>query len=140
MNYLARWQDPNEIKNALNMKNIAVVGLSSNKLRDSNIVGNYLLENSYQITPVNPNEREIFCLKSFSNLREIPYQIDVVNVFRDSSAIPEIAEETVSIGAKYLWLQYGVVNLAGIAIAEQSGVTCIVDKCIKIEHESTLLR
>ncbi len=140
MNYLARWQDPNDIKNALNMKNIAVVGLSSNKLRDSNIVGNYLLENSYRITPVNPNEREIFCLKSFSNLREIPYQIDVVNVFRDSSAIPEIAEETVSIGAKYLWLQYGVVNLVGIAIAEQSGVTCIVDKCIKIEHESTLLR
>ena len=140
MNYLSQWQDPNDIREALKMKNIAVVGLSSNRLRDSNIVGNYLLENSYQVTPVNPNENEIFSLKSFSNLRDIPYQIDVVNVFRDSSVIPVIAEETVSIGAKYLWLQYGVVNFSGIAIAERAGITCIVDKCIQIEHESSLVR
>ena len=139
MNNLSQWQDPDDILEALNMKNIAVVGLSSNKLRDSNIVSNYLLENNYQVTPVNPNEDEIFGLKSFSNLRDIPYQIDVVNVFRDSSAIPVIAEETVSIGAKYLWLQYGVVNFSGIAIAERGGITCIVDKCIKIEHESSLV-
>ena len=140
MNNLSQWQDPDDIQEALNMKNIAVVGLSSNRLRDSNIVGNYLLENNYQVTPVNPNEDEIFGLKSFSNLRDIPYQIDVVNVFRDSSAIPVIAEETVSIGAKYFWLQYGVMNFSGIAVAERGGVTCIVDKCIKIEHESSLVR
>ena len=139
MNNLSQWQDPDDILEALNMKNIAVVGLSSNRLRDSNIVSNYLLENNYQVTPVNPNEDEILGLKSFSNLRDIPYQIDVVNVFRDSSAIPVIAEETVSIGAKYLWLQYGVVSFSGIAIVEQAGITCIVDKCIKIEHESSLV-
>ena len=139
MNNLSQWQDPDDILEALNMKNIAVVGLSSNRLRDSNIVSNYLLENNYQVTPVNPKEDEILGLKSFSNLRNIPYQIDVVNVFRDSSAIPVIAEETISIGAKYLWLQYGVVNFSGIAIAERAGITCIVDKCIKIEHESRLV-
>ena len=140
MNNLSQWQDPNDIREALEMKNIAVVGLSSNRLRDSNIVGNYLLENNYQVTPVNPNEDEVFGLKSFSNLRDIPYRIDVVNVFRDSSVIPVIAEETVSIGAKYLWLQFGVVNFPGIAIAERAGVTCVIDKCIKIEHESSLVR
>ena len=140
MNNLSQWQDPDDIREALNMKNIAVVGLSSNRLRDSNIVGNYLLENNYQVTPVNPNEDEIFSLISFSNLRDIPYQIDVVNVFRDSSVIPVIAEETVSIGAKYLWLQFGVVNFPGIAIAERAGVICVIDKCIKIEHESSLVR
>ena len=140
MNNLSQWQDPDDIREALNMKNIAVVGLSSNRLRDSNIVGNYLLENNYQVTPVNPNEDEIFGLKSFSNLRDIPYRIDVVNVFRDPSFIPVIAEEAVSIGAKYLWLQFGVVNFPGIAIAERAGVTCVIDKCIKIEHESSLVR
>ena len=140
MHNLSQWQDPDDIREALNMKNIAVVGVSSNRLRDSNIVGNYLLENNYQVTPVNPNEDEIFGLKSFSNLRDIPYRIDVVNVFRDSSFIPVIAEETVSIGAKYLWLQFGVVNFPGIAIAERAGVTCVIDKCIKIEHESSLVR
>ena len=140
MENLSQWQDPNDIREALKMKSIAVVGLSSNRRRDSNVVGNYLLENSYQVTPVNPNESEILSLKSFSNLRDIPYQIDVVNVFRDSSVIPIIAEETVFIGAKYLWLQYGVVNFSGIAIAERAGITCIVDKCIKIEHEASLAR
>ena len=139
MNNLAQWQDPNDIKEALSMKNIAVVGLSSNRLRDSNIVGNYLLENGYHLTPVNPNENEIFGLKSFPNLLDVPYKIDIVNVFRDSSAILEIAEETVAIGAKYLWLQYGVINQAGTLIADWAGVTCIVDKCIKVEHELSLL-
>jgi hypothetical protein len=140
MNNLLRWQKPNDIHKALNMKNIAVVGLSSNRRRDSNMVGNYLLENGYRVTPVNPNENKIFGLKSFPNLSDIPNQIDVVNVFRDSSAIPAIAQAAVSIGAKYLWLQYGVVNLAGIAIAERAGVTCIVDKCMKVEHESYLVQ
>ena len=59
MNNLSQWQDPDDILEALNMKNIAVVGLSSNRLRDSNIVSNYLLENNYQVTPVNPNEDEV---------------------------------------------------------------------------------
>ena len=135
-----QWQSIRNIEQALRMKSVAIVGLSSNKLRDSNIVGKYLLKNGYQITPVNPNESEIFGLRSFPTLLEIPFQIEVVNVFRDSSAIPAIAKEAVSIGSKFFWLQHGLMNLMGITIAEEANITCIVDKCIKVEHELSLLR
>ena len=119
---------------ALKLPQIAVVGMSSNELRASNFVGYYMHRNGYQVTPVNPREDEIYGLKSYNTLQDVPTQIDVVDVFRDSSAVPEIAQAAVEIGAKYLWLQFGVISAEGIAIAEAGGVQCIVDKCIKIEH------
>ena len=131
---LIEWQDPEVIQRSLHAKSIAVVGLSSNELRASNFVGYYLLRNGYQVTPVNPREDEIFGLKSYPSLKDIPHPIDVVDVFRDPSAVPEIATEAVAISAKYLWLQFGVISPEGVAIAEAGGLQCIVDKCIKIEH------
>ena len=133
--YAAQWQTKDQIKKALESKSIAIVGLSSNTLRDSNLVGSYLLANGYKITPVNPNEDEVFGIKSFRTLLDIPYPIELVNVFRDSSVIPDIAKEAVSIGANYLWLQYGLSSPIGVAIAENGNMTCIVDKCLKVEHE-----
>ena len=131
---LTAWQQPEAIMAALKLPQIAVVGMSSNELRASNFVGYYMHRNGYQVTPVNPREDEIYGLKSYNTLQDVPTQIDVVDVFRDSSAVPEIAQAAVEIGAKYLWLQFGVISAEGIAIAEAGGVQCIVDKCIKIEH------
>ena len=132
--HLQQWQSPTAIKQALQHKRVAVVGLSSNELRASNFVGYYLLRNGYEVTPVNPREEEIFGLKSYPSLNAIPHPIDVVDVFRDPSAVPEIAHEAAGIGAKFLWLQFGVISPEGVSIAEDAGITCIVDKCIKIEH------
>ena len=131
---LAAWQDPQVIQNSLQAKRVAVVGLSSNELRASNFVGYYLLRNGYEVTPVNPREERIFDLKCYATLQDIPHPIDTVDVFRDPSAVPEIAEQAVAIGAKYLWLQFGVISTQGVEIAERGGLQCIVDKCIKIEH------
>lgn len=134
------WQDPEVIQQALQRKSIAVVGLSSNELRASNFVGYYMLRNGYQVTPVNPRESEIFGQKCYPSLGEIPHKIDVVDVFRDPSAVPEIAEEAVAIGADYLWLQFGVISPEGVSIAEQGDMQCIVDRCLKIEHARYLGR
>ena len=131
---LQQWQSPTTIQQALQHKSVAVVGLSSNELRASNFVGYYLLRNGYAVTPVNPREDEIFGLKSYPSLKDIPHPIDVVDVFRDPSAVPEIAQQAAQIGAKFLWLQFGVISPEGVSIAEDAGITCIVDKCIKIEH------
>lgn len=131
---LSLWQQPETIIAALQCQQIAVVGMSSNELRASNFVGYYMHRNGYQVTPVNPREDEIYGLKSYATLQDVPTQIDVVDVFRDSSAVPDIARAAVEIGAKFLWLQFGVVSAEGIAIAQDGGVQCIVDKCIKIEH------
>ena len=131
---LSQWQQPDVILQALHKPSVAVVGMSSNELRASNFVGYYLMRNGYQVTPVNPREEEIYGVRCYPNLEEVPHPIDVVDVFRDPGAVPDIAKEAVAVGAKYLWLQFGVISPEGVAIAEQGGVECIVDKCIKIEH------
>ena len=131
---LSDYQQPAVIKQALGQKRVAVVGLSSNELRASHFVGYYLVRNGYEVIPVNPRESEIFGLTCYPSLLDIPTPVDVVNVFREPSAVPEIAEQTASISANFLWLQFGVISPEGVAVAEQANIKCIVDRCIKIEH------
>jgi len=131
---LSEWQDPNIIKAALNEKKIAVVGMSAKAHRASYLVGDYLAQNGYEVIPVNPRETEILGLKCYPSLQDVPGSIDIVNVFRASSVVPQIAEESVKIGAKYLWLQLEVISPEGVSIATQGGLQCIVDRCLKIEH------
>ena len=86
------------------------------------------------MVPVNPRESEILGMTCYPSLQDIPDPIDVVDVFREPAAVPQIAEEAVAVGAKYLWLQFGVISPEGVSIAAKGGVKNIVDRCIKIEH------
>jgi uncharacterized protein len=132
---LARYQDATTIQRLLNTaRTVAVVGLSGNELRASNFVGYYLKRHGYQVIPVNPREPEILGERSYAGLTEIPGQVDIVNVFRAPSALPEIAREAVAIGAGALWCQFGVINEEGNRIAADAGLTVVVDRCLKIEH------
>ena len=139
-NSFSQWQDPQTIQHALQTKRVAVVGLSSNELRASNFVGYYLLRNGYEVIPVNPREESIFGLPCYDSIADVPGEIDIVDVFRDPSAVPEIAQQAAAKKASYLWLQFGVISMEGVAIAEAGGVECIMDKCIKIEHARYLGR
>jgi uncharacterized protein len=137
----ARYQDPHLIQALLNgMRTVAVVGLSSNALRASNFVGFYLQRHGYRMIPVNPREATVLGEKSYPTLRDVPEPIDVVDVFRDRAAVPAIAEDAVSIGARALWLQFGVLSFDGAAIAERAGLTVVMDRCLKIEHARYLGR
>ena len=132
---LSRYQDPATIQRVLhNAKTIAVVGLSKNELRASHFVGFYLRRHGYRIIPVNPGEPEILGEPSYKSLRDVPGPIDVVNVFRAPRALPAIAREAVAIGAKNLWCQFTVVNEEGARIAEDGGLSVVMDRCIKVEH------
>ena len=131
---LTNYQNPQVIQNLLAMSRVAIVGLSSNELRPSNFVGFYLQRHGYDIVPVNPRENSIFGRQSYPSLLDIPDPVDIVDVFRDPAAVPEIAEQAVAIGAKALWLQFGVISEEGIRIAEEAGLDVVVDQCIKIEH------
>jgi predicted CoA-binding protein len=132
---LAKYQNPAAIQRALsNAKTIAVVGLSANSLRASNFVGYYLKRHGYRVIPVNPREDEILGEKSYAGLRDIAEPVDIVNVFRNPDALPGIAEDAVAIGAKVLWCQFNVINETGARIAEDGGLTVIMDRCIKVEH------
>ncbi|GAA4464668.1 CoA-binding protein [Phytohabitans houttuyneae] len=113
---------------------IAVVGLSSNPLRASYFVGYYLKRHGYRVVPVNPRETEILGETCYPSLRDVPVPVDVVNVFRAPDALPGIARDAVAIGAKALWCQYGVINSDGTRIADEGGLTVVVDRCLKVEH------
>ena len=131
---IADYQSPDVIQAALSERRIAIVGLSSNELRASNFVGYYMRRHNYDVIPVNPREQEILGNTCYSSLTEVPGDVDVVDVFRASESVPAIAREALEIGAKYLWLQFGVISEEGIRIAEEGGLQLIVDRCLKVEH------
>lgn len=128
------WQDPLDIARCLNAQRIAVVGLSSNPARPSHGVGAYLQSVGYEVIPVNPSEKSVFGLPCYPDLETIPGPVDLVNVFRQSNAVMPIAQSAISIGAKGLWLQLGVVNSEALSLAQDAGLACVANLCTKIEH------
>jgi predicted CoA-binding protein len=138
---IRRYQDARVMRETLEKyRTIAVVGLSSNPLRGSYFVAYYLKRHGYRIIPVNPNETEVLGEKSYPSLLDVPEPIDVVDVFRAPEYVPEIAEQAVKVGAKVLWLQFGVISPEAAEIAEQGGLKVVMDRCMKVEHARTLGR
>jgi len=115
-------------------RTIAIVGLSKNWARPSNFAAQYMQNHGYKIVPVNPSYTEILGEKCYANLREIPFEIDIVDCFRKVEEIPAILEETSAIKAKCLWMQLGIIDLLSARKAVDLGIEVIVDRCVKIEH------
>jgi predicted CoA-binding protein len=115
-------------------RTIAVVGLSSNPSRASNGVAGYMRRQGYKVIPVNPNETEVFGEKSYSSLADVPEQVDLVDVFRRSDAAGAVVDEAISIGAKAVWLQEGVIDRAAAQRAQDAGLLVVMDRCWLKEH------
>ncbi len=138
---ITRYQDPLTIQRVIHTaKTIAVVGLSRNALRASYFVGFYLRRHGYRVIAVNPRETELFGERSYASLTDVPVPVDIVDVFRAPDALPGIAREAVAIGAKSLWCQFTVINEEGGRIAEDGGLSVVMDRCIKVEHARYLGR
>jgi len=128
---------PDELRDLLRRaRTIAVVGLSPKPIRPSHSVTRYLQEAGYRIIPINPGHERILGEQSYPTLEAAgrDHAIDIVNVFRAPDAVPGIAKDAVAIGAKCLWCQFGVINEEGARIAEQGGLSVVMDRCIKVEH------
>src|SRR5712691_165540 len=117
---------------------IAVVGASSNPDKASYGIMQKLQRAGYRVIPVNPRETQILGERSYPSLIDIPERIDIVDVFRRAEDTPGIADEAVTIGAKALWLQTGIVNEDAAARAKAGGLTVVMDACIGSTH--SLLR
>ena len=115
-------------------RTIAVVGLSEKPDRPSHHVSAYMQSQGYRIIPVNPSVVSILGERSYPSLRDIPEPVDMVDVFRRSDAVPAIAQEAITIGAKSLWLQEGVIHEAAAADAQGAGLAVVMDRCILKEH------
>src|SRR5690348_10580672 len=118
------------------MKTIAVVGLSSDPMRPSFGVSQYMQRRGYRIIPVNPNESSVLGEKAYPNLSEVPEKIDLVDVFRRSEFVPEIVEETIRLRIPAVWLQEGVIDQAAAKRARDAGLTVVMDRCILKEHRA----
>jgi predicted CoA-binding protein len=126
-----------QIKEILkNAKTIAVVGLANSPLRPSYGVSAYMQQQGYRIIPVNPMIEESLGEKSYDSLHDIPtdIKIDIVNVFRRSDAVPEVADEVIELKLPMLWLQETVVDEEAAEKARKAGVVVVMDRCILKEH------
>ena len=120
-------------------KTIAVVGLSPKPDRASYGVASYMQSAGYRIVPVRPGEEEILGEKVYESLREIPFPVDIVDVFRRSETVGPIADEAIEIGAKVLWLQEGVTHPDAEEKARAAGLAVVSDRCILKEHRKASL-
>jgi predicted CoA-binding protein len=117
---------------------IAVVGLSPKPQRPSHQVARYLMEAGYTIIPVNPGQDTILGLPCYPDLLAIPTQVDMVDIFRQPEAVLPIVEDAIAIGARFIWMQEGIVNKEAAAKAEAAGLIVIMDRCSKIDHLNLL--
>ena len=113
------------------VKTIAIVGASSNPDRDSYKVMKFLIDNEYQIYPVNPNETNILGRKCYPTLESIEEKIDMVDVFRAEKFILDISKVAIKIGAKILWTQEGIIDEKAATLGRSSGLKVVMDKCPK---------
>jgi predicted CoA-binding protein len=115
-------------------RTLAIVGLSAEWSRPSHFVGKYMQQHGSRIVPVNPRYESILGERCYARLEDIPFPVDVVDVFRKAADLPPIAASAVAIGARCLWQQLGVANLEADAIARGAGLESVMDRCVKIEH------
>jgi len=115
-------------------KRIAMVGLSANPFRPSHFAAIYLVAAGYDVIPVNPREKEVLGRPSYPSLREVPGPVEVVDIFREPSAVPAIVEDAIAIGAKVIWMQLGVIHEHAAERARAAGLEVVMDRCMKIEH------
>jgi predicted CoA-binding protein len=115
-------------------KTIAVVGMSPRPNRPSHYVAKYLMEQGYKVIPVNPAVEEVLGMKSYPDIVSIPERVDMVDIFRRSSQVPPVVEDAIEAGARFIWMQDGVVNEDAATRARAAGMSVVMDNCTLREH------
>lgn len=120
------------------IKTIAIVGISEDETKPSNIVARYLKSAGYKIIPVNPNYNEVLGERCYRRLSDIEEPVDVVDIFMRPKAVLPVVEEAIKIRPKCIWLQLGIINEDAKRLAEENNILFEMDRCIKIEHARLL--
>jgi predicted CoA-binding protein len=121
-------------------RTIAVVGLSSDRTKPGFTVPAYLQRAGYRIIPVNPNLETALGEKAYPDLHSVPEPIDGVVIFRRPEYIVPIVEEAIEIGAKFVWMQLGIVNHKAARLAREAGLDVVMDACMMVEHRALGIR
>lgn len=130
-----RYQNTKAIQALLReAKTVAIIGLSTEKTKASNMVASYLIDKGYDVIPVHPKAPEILGRKAYPSLADIPFAVDIVDVFRPADEVPGIVEQAIANGARAVWMQLRIINFPAADRAIEAGLQVVMDKCIKMEH------
>ena len=116
-------------------RTIAVVGASGDPSKPANEIPAYLQSQGFRIVPVNPRGGTLFGERVYRSLDEVDVPIDVVDVFRPADEAPDIARQAIAIGAKVLWLQWGIESEEARDIATEAGLTVVMNRCLGVMHQ-----
>lgn len=118
----------------LEYKRVAVVGLSADWSRPSFFAAKYLLDHGFDIIPVNPKYEEILGQKCYPDLKSIPEPVDIVDLFQKAERVTTFVDDAISIKAKLVWMQLGIINEEAAQKARDAGLEVVMDRCMKIEY------
>ena len=126
---------PSDIRKILELKNIAVVGMSNTEGKPAHFVPKYLIENGYNVIPVNPTTTEVLGRKTYPKVSDVPGQVDIVDVFRRSEDVPLVVDDAIKKkGIKVIWMQSGIYNKDAERKAKENGIDVVYNRCMKVEH------
>lgn len=124
-----------EITQILRMKKVAVIGMSKYEEKAAHFVPKYLLQNGYDVTPVNPTTHEILEKKCYTEITDVPHDVDIVDVFRPSEDVSTIINGVIKKKPKVMWLQEGIHNIEAENLAMNSGIDVVYNRCMLAEHQ-----
>ncbi len=115
-------------------KVIAMVGLSSDEQKPSNVVARYMKGKGYRVIPVNPGEESILGEKSYPSLADVPDHVDIVDIFMRAERVLPVVEQAVNLHPKVIWLQMGIRSDEAKSVSDKNNIMFVMDKCVKQEH------
>tara|TARA_Y100000590_G_scaffold298118_1_gene336055 strand:- start:74 stop:484 length:411 start_codon:yes stop_codon:yes gene_type:complete len=124
-----------EIMEILNLKKVAVIGMSKHQEKAAHFVPKYLSENGFDIIPVNPNSDEILNKKCYKEINDIKDDIDIVDVFRPSEDVLPFVKDAIKKNPKVIWLQEGIHNEEAENLAREHGIDVVFNRCMLAEHQ-----
>ena len=123
----------------LSMRTIAVIGMSKHSSKAAHYVPKYLLDNGYDITPVNPTADKILDIRCYDSVSEIDGPVDIIDVFRPSDQISSIIQDCIEKKPKVIWLQEGIHDFESEELARESGILVVFNRCMLAEHQRLAL-
>ena len=124
-----------EISKILSLKKVAVIGMSKDSSKAANYVPKYLIDNGYDITPVNPNVDTVFGKKSYDSISDVDADVDIVDIFRPSESVLPFVEAAIMKKPKVIWLQEGIHNPEAEELARKAGIQVVFNRCMLAEHQ-----
>ena len=127
-----------QIRDILSLKKVVVIGMSKHSSKAAHYVPQYLSDNGYDITPVNPTAEEILGKKCYDSVSEIDGEIEIVDIFRPSDQVLPFVQEAIKKKPKVIWLQEGIHNSEAEELARKEGIKVVYNRCMLAEHRRLL--